>query len=73
MYSEVVIISSIESINSLFEDYKAKCPVCERPFKIKTQKPFIYCSECKFQENIYFKYVLTIISMTVFWYYLKIL
>ena len=31
MYSEVVIISSIEKINTLFEDYKAKCPVCERP------------------------------------------
>jgi len=48
MYSEVMNIYSFEGINTLFEDYKAKCPVCEKPFKIKIQKPFIYCSECKF-------------------------
>lgn len=35
MYSEVMNISNIEKINALFEDYKAKYPVCERPFKIK--------------------------------------
>ena len=35
MYSEVMSISIIEKINTLFEDYKAKCPICESPFKTK--------------------------------------
>lgn len=46
--SEIIDISSIEKIKTLFEEYGAKCPVCEKPLKIKVQKPFIYCSECKF-------------------------
>jgi len=48
MYYEVININSIEKINTLFKDYKAKCPVCEKPFKIKVQKPFVYCGGCQF-------------------------